>query len=265
MAGYVECLNSAVQKGLWKPEKKLVAILAEDTDWGRDVGRGFKNYFTQTGWQIASEDYVAVSQTEFYPVLNKYKQSGVSVIAGSIATGASIAAYTKQAKEIGIEAVMIDDGLSFTGGWYKLTGEASNGILDMAVRFMTPEAKEWAKSFETKYKIEPSPACGGLIFDSTNFFIKAARRAIEKYGTLDKESLHKIMVEEIYTGKLTYGRKDGGLVMQELRYNAESIPDAVFGQDAWFLPIVQFMKGDPVIVYPDNIKEKDFMPPSKNK
>ncbi len=63
--GYVECLNNAVEKGAWKPAKKLVAIYGEDTDWGRNVGEGFKKMFKGTGWEIASEDYFPLTQTDF--------------------------------------------------------------------------------------------------------------------------------------------------------------------------------------------------------
>ena len=40
--GYVECLNNAIEKGTWKPAKKLVAFWGEDTDWGRSVVKGIQ-------------------------------------------------------------------------------------------------------------------------------------------------------------------------------------------------------------------------------
>ncbi len=112
--GYVDCLNNAIEKGFWKPEKKLAAILGEDTDWGRDNGTAFPKYFKATGWEVLSNDYCGIAQTDFYPLVNKYKGAGVTAIAASIGTQASVAAFTKQAFELKVKATIIDDGL----GWF---------------------------------------------------------------------------------------------------------------------------------------------------
>ena len=50
--GYVECINDAVKKGLWKPPSKKVAIYGEDTDWGRSLGGEMAKGFEKGGWEI---------------------------------------------------------------------------------------------------------------------------------------------------------------------------------------------------------------------
>ena len=258
MLGYVECLNSAVDKGLFKPANKKVAIFGEETDWGRSVGAAFKKEFGGTGWEIVSENYFPLTQTDFYPVLSKIQKSGVSVLCGSSTAAASISAFIKQAAEVGIKAAIIADGLGWVGEWYEMTGNASNYVLDMIPQLTTPEAKEWAKIKEKKYGFTPSPSSSGLAYDGTNLLIKVLKRTLEKYHQLDKDSIYKIIKDELYTGKLTFGSQDGALIMKEYRYTAETMPDPVIARDAFYFPVLQYMDGKGEIVFPEDWKTQDF-------
>lgn len=258
MLGYVECLNNAVEKGLFKPASKKVAIYGEETDWGRSVGASFKKEFEKTGWEIAFEDYFPLTQTDFYPLLSKYKRSGASVICGSSTAAASISAFIKQASEVSLDAMIIADGLGWVGNWYDMTGNASNYVLDMIPQLTTPEAKEWAKIKEAKYGFTPSPSSSGLAYDGTNLLIKVLKRTLEKYNKLDKEVIHRIVKDELYTGKLTFGQKDGALIMKEYRYNETTMPDPVIARDGYYFPVLQYMDGKGAIVFPDDWKSKDL-------
>jgi branched-chain amino acid transport system substrate-binding protein len=258
MVGYVECLNNAIDKGLFKPTSKKVVIYGEDTDWGRSVGSAFKREFGKTGWEIVSENYFPLTQTDFYPLLSKIKNSGASVLAGTSTSAPSLTAFIKQASEVDVKAVIIADGLGWTGDWYKMTGDSANFVLDMIPQLTTPQAKEWAKAKEKKYGFVPSPSSSGLAYDGTNFLIKILKRTIEKYNRLDSDSIHKIFVEELYTGKLTFSSEDGALIMKEYRYNAESIPDPVIARDGFYFPVLQYMNGKGDIVFPDDWKDRDF-------
>ena len=260
MLGYVECLNNAISKGTYKPANKKIAIYGEDTDWGRSVGASFKKEFGNTGWEIVSEDYFPLTQTDFYPLLSKLKKAEVSVIAGSSTSAPSISAFIKQAAEVGIQATIIADGLGWIGDWYTLTGPSSNYVLDMIPQLTTPQAKEWAKAKEQKYGFVPSPSSSGLSYDGTNFLIKILKRTNEKYNQLDRASIHKVFVEEVYTGKLTFTTNDGALIMKEYRYNAESMPDPVVARDGFYFPVIQYMNGKGGIVFPEDWKDGDFKP-----
>ncbi len=258
MKGYVECINNAVAKGLFKPEKKLVAIYGEDSDWGRSAGGALKKKFQETGWEIASEDYFPLTQTDFYPLLSKYKKAGVAVLAGTSTSPPSITAFVKQAAEVGLKAIIVADGLGWIGDWYKMTGPGSNYVLDMIPQLTTPESRKWAEEVKAKFGYTPSPSSGGLSYDGTNMFIKMAKAALKKYGKLDKESIYKTMIEEVNTGKLTYGTADGALIMKEYKYTADTMPDMVVDRDHYYFPVIQYMNGKGAIVYPEAWKQKDF-------
>jgi hypothetical protein len=111
-----------------------------------------------------------------------------------------------------------------------------------------------------KYDIEAS-AWAAVCYDWDNFFIKIARRALEKYGKIDKETLHKIAIEEVIPGKLTYATKDGALIMNEYNFSSESAPDPVFGPGHWYVPVVQYKDGEGRVVFPEDWKAADFEAP----
>lgn len=88
-----------------------MVIYGEDTDWGRIFGVGIKKKFVESGWEVVSEDYVPLTQTDFYPILGKYKKIGASVLSGSSTSPPRLSAFVKQVPEVGVKAVVIADGL----------------------------------------------------------------------------------------------------------------------------------------------------------
>jgi branched-chain amino acid transport system substrate-binding protein len=257
---YVDCLQNAMAKGYWKPANKKVAIFGEETDWGRGIGGGFKQQFSKAGWEIVAEDYFSMNQTEYYTPMNKYKSAGVSVLAGTHSGTAAISAFIKQAAEVGLKCVICADGLGWVGEWYNLTGKASNYVLDSTPVLVTPASKAWAKEMKDKFGVDAGGQAG-IAYDFDNFFIKIARRALDKYKTIDKTTLHKINMEEVIPGKLTYTAKDGAIIMKELKYTPETVPDPVFGVDFWYIPIVQYMEGKSNVVFPEAWKTENFKSP----
>jgi branched-chain amino acid transport system substrate-binding protein len=71
-------------------------------------------------------------------------------------------------------------------------------------------------------------------------------------------TIHKTFVEEVQTGKLTFGKADGALIMNEYRYNADSVPDPVVAKDGYYFPVIQYTNGKGEIVFPDDWKVKNF-------
>ena len=263
IVGYIDVLEDAIDRGAWKPEKKLVAVACEETDWGRDIGQGFVEQFKAKGWVVVSEDYYPIAQTDFYPLMGKFKDAGVSAVAVSCTAPTAASAFVKQAREVGVskKAMIVFDGLGWVGEWYKLTGRASDGVIDMIPQLATPAAKAWAEAFKKKAGFKPSPSSGGLTYDLVNVWIKTAQRALEKHGKLDSESIHEVQVSELQTGKLTYTAADGAIIMPRFRYLPETNPDPVVGRDDFYFPVIQYKGGKGLIVYPPDWKEADLVLP----
>ncbi|MFN8455212.1 MAG: ABC transporter substrate-binding protein [Anaerolineae bacterium] len=137
---YVTAIEEAISKGTWKPEAKNVAIYGEDTDWGRSFAGGLKEHLQKAGWQVIDEQYFPIEQTEFYPLLNKFKDENATLIAGTSTAAPSLSAFIKQADEVGLKSLIIADGLGWVGEWYNL------------------KPRLLPKSLKEKWKIDPSPS-----------------------------------------------------------------------------------------------------------
>ena len=261
VAGYVNAMSNAIQKGAWKPSKKLVALWGEDTDWGRSLVQGLREGMKAKGWEIFTEEYFALTQTDFYPFLGKCKSAGVTALCGTTTGTASIAAICKQAKEINIKAMLVADGLGWVGEWYKLVGPASDGVLDMIPQIATPAQKAFAADYEKKYGHPASPSTAGHCYDYTNFFMKIGKRTIDKYKKLDSESIHKVGLEEVLTGQLTYSAAEGALFHKRYGTTPQDAPDPKLGPENFFFPVIQYKGGKGYVIFPEDWKEADIMVP----
>ena len=257
--GYVDSIDNAVAKGVWKPQTKKVGIYGEDTDWGRSLGGEMARLFKKSGWEVVSQDWFPQTQVDFYPLLTRYKEGKVSVMAGTSGAIAPLAALIKQARELDLKVNIIGDQLGGFGDWYQLVGPDSDGVLDNIPKLTTPAAKKWADAFKTKYGFPPSPSSSGHAYDYANFFIKVARRVLEKYKNMDRESFYRILVDEVDTGKLTYSRAEGAIVHKMYKYTSESMPDPVVGPEYYYFPIVQYFGGEGYVVYPEDSKERSIV------
>ncbi|MEK7312055.1 MAG: ABC transporter substrate-binding protein [Chloroflexota bacterium] len=252
---YVNALEDAIKAGTWTPSEKKVAIWGEDTDWGRSFGGAIKAQFEDAGWTVVSEDYFTKEQTEFTPLLARYKDEGVPVLAGTSSIPPSISAFLKQADEIGLKSLIIADGLGWVGEWYDLTGSSSDYVLDQIPGWTTDEAKKFAADYEKKWGITPSTSAAGLSYDFANFFIKVLQTTLQDYGELTSETIYKTGKEKVWTGQLTY---TDGIVMSEYKYSEDTIPDPVVGKGYYIFPVLQYHGGESMVIWPDEWKTGDI-------
>jgi branched-chain amino acid transport system substrate-binding protein len=255
---YVQALESAIETGLWTPDARTFAIYGEDTDWGRSFGAAIAGQFEDAGWEIVAEEYFNIDQTEFYPLLNRFVELNPAVIAGTSTAAPSFSAFIKQADEVGLESLIIADGLGWVGEWYELTGESSNYVVDQIPGWATDEARQFAADFEERWDITPSPSAAGLSYDGTNFFIAVAQQACEEAGELSSEVIYNWVSENIWTGDWGY---TDGVVMSNYTSSPDEVPDPVVGQGYYIFPVLQYMDGEGHIIYPPEWAEQDLTPP----
>lgn len=258
---YVTALEDAIAAGVWTPKAKRAAVYAEDTDWGRSFAEGLKQQLQDAGWEIVAEEYFALDQTEFYPVLTRFKDLDPDLIAGTTTSPPAISAFLKQAREVGLRGHIVADGLGWVGEWYELTGEASDYVIDQIPTLVTDEGKAFAKAFEEKWGIEVAVAPGVLAYDFADFFIKICEATIQEHGELTSETLYKLGREKLWTGEFTY---TDGFVMPEYKHTKDTIPDMVIGKGYFLFPVLQYHGGVGKVVWPEEWKETDLeLPPAK--
>jgi len=254
---YVQALEDAIAAGLWEPEEKTVAIYGEDTDWGRSFGAAIKEQLEEAGWQTVAEEYFAIDQTEFYPLLNKLVDLNPAVIAGTSTAAPSFSAFIKQADEVGLESLIIADGLGWVGEWYDLTGSSSNYVIDQIPGWATAEGQAYAEQFEERWGITPSPSSGGLSYDGTSFFLALAQDAYAEYGELSSEVIYNFVKDNMWTGEWTF---TDGIVMNEYKTTPDDVPDPVVGKGYYIFPVLQYFDGEGKVIYPPEWAVQELQP-----
>ena len=255
---YVTAVSDAIDAGLWEPNMRA-AIYGEDTDWGRSFGDGIASQLEDAGWEIVDYQYFPIEQTEFTSLIERLKSEDVDLIAGTSTAPPSFTAFIKQADELGLESMIIADGLGWVGEWYDLTGSSSNYVLDQIPGWTTDAGLEFATRFEEKSGLEPSPSSGGLAYDGTNFFIMVLQGAYDEYGELTSETVQQFVEEKIWTGDVTFTMDDGAIVMAE--YNYSNPPEPVVGKGYYTFPVLQYMDGEGLYIWPPEFQNADLQAP----
>jgi len=254
---YVDALEYYIESGDYEPASRSVALVAEDTDWGRSVVEGFKMQFQDAGWEVVAEELFPLEQTEFYPVLTRLKEVEPAVVAGTGTGIPAVSGFIKQANEVGLKSLIIWDGLGWIGEWYDVTGAASDYVIDQIPGWARAEGQEFAKEFEEETGYAPSPSSGGLSYDYYQMFIAIAQEVYAETGELTSESLYNFVHDNVWTGEWTF---NDGIVMEEYKYTLDSIPDPVVGAGEFIFPVLQYFDGEGKIIYPPEWAEQELKP-----
>lgn len=261
--GYVETINSSIADGTWTPASKTLGIYGVDEDWGRTFCVAAKEQFDAEGWTTAAEEYFAVGETDYYAVLNKIQNAGCTLLVGTMSDVNAATSFIKQAGEVGLEALIVCDGLGWLGEWYDLTGQASDYVLDMIPQFSTDAGREFAVKYEGKYGYEPGPSTAGLAYDTCGMFVKILQWTLDKYGEINSENAMRCAEEYVMTGELTYSMADDGAIMiTKFDYSDPSFyPDPIVGEEYYMFPVIQYFGGKGTVVWPGNMADDSLKVP----
>ncbi len=233
---YVDALQYYIDQGVYSPEAKTVAIYGEDTDWGRSFAAGVMDLFEAAGWEIVSEEYFPLEQTEYTAYLNQVKDLNPAVLAGTSTSPPQITSLIKQADEIGLESLIIADGL----GWVdfcSLTGSSASMVMDQIAGWSGEEGFAFAEEFEDRYNLIPSTSSAGLAHDGTKMLLEILQAVYDEHEMLSSELIQQFVEEDIWTGDWSM---TDGIVMVEYLYTPETIPDPVVGPGYYTFPVLQY-------------------------
>lgn len=257
---YVTAVEDAIAQGLWTVDEKNVVLYGNDDEWSRGFTKAIGAQLEAAGWKIVGEEYVPVGETDFYPMLTKIKSLNAPLMAGTMDDAAGFPAMIKQAQEVGINSLIIADGLGWVGEWYDMAGDASDYIIDQIPGWATDEAVAFRDAFTERWGIEPSPSSAGLAFDEANFFIKILQETYKDHNELSSETIYQTTKDKVWTGELTY---TDGILMSEYKFTEESLPDMVVGKGFFVFPVIQYFSGEGITIWPDEIKQQDMQVPGQ--
>lgn len=86
-----------------KRSVKSISFIGEDTDFGRGIVKGLKDWMVPNGVKILSEDYVKAGETEFTPLLTKVKGLKPDVLGLGVVGPTQIQSLVKQMLELGMK------------------------------------------------------------------------------------------------------------------------------------------------------------------
>jgi len=175
-------------------EKKEIAIISEDSDWGKSVRAAWVNKMDELGWKITVDEVVSSGETDFYSILQKVKDNKPDIIKIEFTSVTSGASVTKQIDELGL------DGYIVFGGYYMKQGEF-HGLVGKLADYHMNILESFDLDFEKNLlaqspNVSPTTAVWG--YDAIHIAAKACERA----QTLDKAALNDCIAETDHEGAL---------------------------------------------------------------
>ena len=96
-------LNALAKFIVEKRGVRSISFIGEDTDFGRGIVKGLKDWVAANGVKILSEDFMKAGETEFTPVLTKVKGLKPDVLGLGVVGPTQIQALVKQMLELGMK------------------------------------------------------------------------------------------------------------------------------------------------------------------
>ncbi|WP_062234727.1 ABC transporter substrate-binding protein [Fictibacillus sp. FJAT-27399] len=192
-----------------QPHKKL-AIIAENTDYGRGLSEDFKRFFEKGGGEIVNVEYYNVGQKEFNDQLTKIKgkkPDGI-VISGLVAEGALV---LKQAQDLGMKTQWYSFG-GFSGAApIKLAGKAADGMIH--TEYFTPikgdkKIETFVNAYKTKFGDKPDAYYSAATYDAVNLYAEGVKKAKTLDNKKVNDALHSISNYQGVMGSISF-QEDG--------------------------------------------------------
>jgi branched-chain amino acid transport system substrate-binding protein len=248
-------LQHFIEAGLWQPANRKAAILVEDTDFGRGWGDAIIESLSNAGFEVQPYDVTSLEETEFTPLLTKYKAQQVSLVGMTSTGNVSASNFVKQFRQQNLPALLLAHGLSWFSEWYELTGDASNYALAIdSPHVIAPAQEEWVARYRDKFGIEPSIAASGVTYD----YVRMALKVLNKAGTLDFDKLVEAVYETPYEGvwnKYIFPREPNELALAQNEAQVGSF------MEGFFFPMVQLMDGKAQVIWPLEFAKAEFQVP----
>ena len=134
-------------------------LIAADYAAGKEATAGFEQTFTEAGGTVAGSVFPPFGTTTNYqPFLAQITSSGADCVYSFFA-GAEAVAFTKQYRELGVEARLLSSGFLTEGGVLTAAGEAANGVetsLHYSDQLDNPRNAEFVEAYTAAYDEAPT-------------------------------------------------------------------------------------------------------------
>ncbi len=252
---YGEPLQYFQSQGLWQPANQRAAVIVEDSAFGHSWGDALLGSLRQAGFEPLPYDLAALDETEFRPLLRRYKAARVSLVAMTSTGNVAVTNFIRQFRQLEIRALLLGHGLRWFSDWYRLTGKASDYLISMDSAMPIALWQQWwIRQFKARYNEAPSIAAAGFHYDYTRLAVQALNAA----GTLAFEPLVRTIRQTDYKGIWNRYRFATGPGPQALAAN--EVMTGPF-MEGFYFPMAQLFGGEAKIIWPLRYASQRFRSP----
>lgn len=176
--------------------KKVAMLYDVGNDYCVGISKEFKTSFEALGGNIAYEQTYNAGESDFKAFLTEIKELNVDVLylPDNYSTVGLIA---KQAKEVGIKAVLLGSDSWSDPGLVKVGGDAVEGAYftdHVSLKSDNEKIKKFVSNYTAEYKIDPS-AFSVLSYDSVYIVAEAIKTAGSTDEAAIKDAMKKLDVD----------------------------------------------------------------------
>jgi len=172
---------------------KKVAVIHDQTDYGKTNAEQFMNKAKEYGVEVLSFDGISVGQQDFSALLTKIKSEQPEMIFfGGLATEAAL--IKRQMEEIKIPALFMSDSGIHSKTFLEIAGELGEGTLCHGLIRpidQLPKGQEFIKAYEAAGFKEYYESYGPLAYDAAGIIVDALKRT----EAMDRSSVAKAIRE----------------------------------------------------------------------
>ncbi len=261
--GFALFLDQLVQTGKYKPSAKTVALIAGDDPYDTHITSVFKDGIAKLGWTITFTGSVTPNQVvDWGPILSQIRQNPPAVVFTTDYSSAEDAAMAKNFAASPIPSLLYQQYGPSAPEWLDLAGAAGNGVIWSTVLGLQvdPIGNKFRERYRAAYKIEPSWAYAGALYDNVWLWAEAVMKADDPKDVRKVAKVIETGVHRGVTGGMSFGRYEGDTFVQDHTvpsYPSET-PDPSVGQPHI---IVQVQNGAHKVIYPAPFTNSDFQLP----
>lgn len=176
---------------------KRIAFIVTSDDWGRSAAQSYGDSLKARGAEIVATEYFDRAETDFAAMLTKIRAAKPDAI---VSTGGfqNAANVTKQARQMGLQQVVIGEGAFTSEAYNKLVEPFTDnvfGIIEWVSVIDSAQNKKFIEDYRAKYKEIPTKfSVGGY----QTVYIMA--QAIQRAGAVDGDKIRDALKATNYDG-----------------------------------------------------------------
>ena len=237
-----------------------VAMLYQDSAYGKGVLNGVVNTITSENlnMEIVSNQSFKLGEADFHTQLTAIKAAKPDAIYAAAFPAEQTQITVQARRDVGLNTIILAVETNDNPDYYKGIGQYGEySIIESRFSPYTSPKSSCAVA-EAKFKSDYGTKFGGfpdMMGTSTYEGVYIATQAIENAGTLDKEKVRTAMTQ-LHMPQMVEAIKNGIITFSP---DYREVEFELFMEQLFWSPVANECR--PKIVWPDNLKETDFVLP----